>query len=135
MTWKEARRTCQANAPGEGDLASIHDQATNDFLHTLTTEYSFIGGTDEGSEGVWRWSDGTPWDYENWSRGQPDNLKGSQHYLLMFSTGKWDDGWDGAHPFICQLTPGISNSIYFYIHTYTPCQKWMKFFWGLLYEK
>ena len=78
---------------------------------TSTTEYCFIGGTDAGSEGVWRWSDETPWDYDNWARGQPDNRKGSQHYLLKFSSGKWDDGWDGANPFICQSTPGIPNSI------------------------
>ena len=111
LNWNEARSFCQTDAPGKGDLASIHDKATNDFLQTLTTEYSFLGGTDEGSEGVWRWSDGSPWDYENWSPGQPDNAAGRQPYALKYSTGKWDDGYAGANPFICQSTPGIQLEI------------------------
>ena len=104
-TWDEARRFCQTNAQ-DGDLASVPDKATNDFLTTLTTEYSWIGATDEGSEGTWRWSDGTPWGYENWSPNNPDNWGNMQHYAAINwkSVGLWDDNsgsTSGTH-FICQ---------------------------------
>ena len=43
MNWTDARAFCQATAPYNGDLASVPDQATNDFLTTLTTERVLIG--------------------------------------------------------------------------------------------
>ena len=116
MTWAEARSFCQTDAPGEGDLASIHDKATNDFLTTLTTEYSLIGGTDEGSEGVWRWSDGSSWDYENWHSGEPNNAGGGQQVALKVAqkytdTGTWDDGYDYRnYPFICQSKTSVPTA-------------------------
>ena len=104
--WAEARRFCLSVAPGNGDLASIPDQATNDFLTTLTSEESWIGATDAGSEDDWRWSDGTAWGFTNWSPNNPDNYYGQQHFgaINWLSLGLWDDD-DGSHSFICQYKP------------------------------
>ena len=43
-TWTAARAFCQAQTPHSGDLASVSDQDTNDFLTTLTNETVWIGG-------------------------------------------------------------------------------------------
>ena len=43
-TWSAARAHCQAQTPHSGDLASVPDQDTNDFLTTLTNETVWIGG-------------------------------------------------------------------------------------------
>ena len=108
MPWTEARVHCQDLSAG-GDLASVPDQAANDFLTTLTTEPSWIGATDEGSEGSWRWSDGSAWGYQNWSPGNPDNFNSNQHHALINwgGLGLWDDEDDNwSYPFICQSTLG-----------------------------
>ena len=106
MNWTDARAFCQATAPYNGDLASVPDQATNDFLTTLTTERVLIGGSDFASEGNWVWSDGTLWDYESWSPGNPSNGWGVEHCLEINykGTGLWNDlmGNETLSGFVCQ---------------------------------
>ena len=56
-------------------------------------------------DGKWTWSDGSPWEFENWASGQPDNLNGHQDYVQLNwqSVGRWDDMDVGANRgFICQ---------------------------------
>ena len=72
----------------------------------------YLGGTDGDTWNTWKWMDGTPWAYENWGPGQPDNGQGThwwqdEKYLEMYDTGKhgpWND--IGAHGeklgFVCQ---------------------------------
>ena len=70
--------------------------------------YTALGGTDEGSEGNWRWAtgpeNGTKISYSNWAPGEPNNGWGwenpSQNVMAYMpvswsvnSYGKWDDGW------------------------------------------
>ena len=66
------------------------------------------------TEGVWVWSDGTPspWEFESWSAGQPDNSQGDQNanYINYKSTGLWDDGHPtAAISFICQYNEDADN--------------------------
>ena len=57
--------------------------------------FTFIGGTDENSEGEWEWVTGEEFTYTNWNDGGPDNSGGNQHYLDLGwgnrPDGKWDD--------------------------------------------
>ena len=70
--WVDARVHCIQETNHQGQLATIHDQYTNDFLVSLTsdltTDYtSWIGGYKiEGDE--WFWVDGSEWtqDAPNW---------------------------------------------------------------------
>ena len=112
--WAGARAYCQGQGTGFGDLASIPDQETNELVMSLLPQYGtyWIGGTDAVSEGVWQWSDGTPWSYTNWRRGQPDNDMGGQHHLYISGPsedevyGQWsdqqDEGANNRFMFICQ---------------------------------
>jgi hypothetical protein len=56
-----------------------------------------LGGTDEGSEGNWRWITGEPWGYNRWTPGNPNNAPwegiSSQDYLWSGFAYKqlWDD--------------------------------------------
>ena len=67
LTWDAARASCQAQI--NGDLASVPDEATNEFLKDKFTQ-GWIGGHLD-SNGDWAWSDGTPWGYTSWSSGNP----------------------------------------------------------------
>ena len=101
--WNGARAHCQGQGPS-GDLASIPDQETNEFITSLLPDAGgyWIGGTDAASEGAWQWSDGTPWGYTNWGSGEPNN-DGGQHYLVT-ANGLWADAALGSWGrwFICQ---------------------------------
>ena len=92
-----------------GDLASIPNQATNDFLLSLFHNPSgiqWIGGRKE--EGVWKWTDGTPWHFENWDTNRPSNLNKKKYLAIHIRTGKWSDekGEKNPETIICQYTPG-----------------------------
>ena len=53
-----------------GDLASVPDQKTNNFLLTLISSRAFIGGT-RNSSGQWSWTDGNPFTFTHWAPGNP----------------------------------------------------------------
>ena len=76
MNWVDARKFCKKQANKKGQLATIHDQYTNDFLVSLTSDLtdgytSWIGGYKlEGEGQAWFWSDWSDWSSEvanyNW---------------------------------------------------------------------
>lgn len=110
-TWQEARDT--ATALG-GHLATITSQYEHNFVSQFapdfpTSEVVFIGATDEGHEGVWRWVTGESWNYINWLSSQPDNSQGVQHYLIMYKQG-WDDA-NASYPGSSFIVEWESNRI------------------------
>ena len=101
-TWEDAQTYCQ-NLGAE--LASVTTEEENDFLTTLTQERAFVGGYKDDTD-TWQWSDGSTWDYTNWSEGQPDDARGMQDKVVINyeDDGSWDDGsYYATHPFICQM--------------------------------
>ena len=38
-------------------------------------DFVWLGGTDKIKEGTWSWTDGSPFEFTNWSRGEPNNWK------------------------------------------------------------
>jgi len=84
-----------------GYLATITSQAENDFIvssfESNTTSYAWLGGTDQETEGTWRWADGpeagiqfsqggtptTPSNFANWSSVEPNNSDGQEHYAVL----------------------------------------------------
>ena len=103
-TWTEARSLCQENAPQDGDLASIPSQAIHNFLTTLTSEKSWVGGYLHPNNG-WSWSDNTQWSFESWKPGYPNNYGGNEDSVeINFGQdGDWNDA-SGAvqRTYICQ---------------------------------
>ena len=76
-----------------GHLTSINSKEENDFLYTSFGDGFWIGFTDFGSEGNWRWSDNSKVSFTNWSSGNPNNWQGVQHYGWLWKNagGQWDD--------------------------------------------
>ena len=76
-------------------LASIHSAEEQHFLRS-NSPYNdmWIGGTDEVQEGSWTWSDGSPWVYDKWESGEPNNAGnsvGGTEDCWMMRTNGWND--------------------------------------------
>ena len=104
LSWSQALSSCRADG---GDLASILDQETNDFIQSLITSKTWVGGyrvVDDQS--VWGWTDGSVWSYENWSSNNPDNAAGVQDCVGMYPAGNWDDdsnSTSASFAYVCQF--------------------------------
>ena len=90
--WTEARDFCVENG---GDLASIPDQETNDFLFSIISSRAFIGGILDSSSGAWTWSDGTLFSFTKWKSNQPS---GDGPVQEMFEDGTWNDLPTSGYP-------------------------------------
>jgi len=100
FTWTQAKADAEARG---GYLASITSQAELDKINTLVPGFdqnTWLGGTDAGSEGQWRWVSGESWGFTNWGPGQPNNggAGGSQQNYLWAVNGTWDDFDDISIP-------------------------------------
>lgn len=73
-----------------GALASVPDAATWTFIQSLTTASVWLGASDEKTEGVWLWQDGSPVTFSDWYAKQPDNSAGAEHFLSTYK-GQWND--------------------------------------------
>ena len=104
FSWLDARAFCQASQPlRNGDLASIPDQGTNDLLSSLTSYTSAMTGGYRKDDGKFVWSDGTPFEFENWRPSEPNNGFGSgtEKYIAM-ENGQWNDIGGTVESFLCQ---------------------------------
>ncbi|XP_042368393.1 galactose-specific lectin nattectin-like [Plectropomus leopardus] len=106
MSWANAEKYCLNFG---GNLASVHDfneqHVIQSMILRLTHSYphTWLGGYDATQEGTWFWSDGTPFRFNYWDQGQPDNY-GTSHCLIMNFGGpkKFDDQrCYESKPFVC----------------------------------
>uniref|UniRef100_A0A914YFY5 C-type lectin domain-containing protein n=1 Tax=Panagrolaimus superbus TaxID=310955 RepID=A0A914YFY5_9BILA len=71
MTWENAEKYCQAFG---GHLSSIHSYEEAQFLgyNVYISNTNFWTGAFSNDGGLtWKWSDGTPWNYDPWASGRP----------------------------------------------------------------
>lgn len=90
LSWREAKARCELM---NGHLAIITSKAENDFLTQLAIktlkgrkqlDSLWLGATDEVTEGLWLWVDGSRMNYRNWFKMQPNNKNSEEHYLILF---------------------------------------------------
>ena len=86
-------------------MACIADEEENKYVKNLIEgKQAWLGGTKLG-DGSWHWTDGTEWKYENWRKGEPNNSRGNENSLVMYSAGlgQWnDESYAYKHRFVCQ---------------------------------
>lgn len=91
LRWTDAE--AYANTQEGTHFATIRSQAEQDFVwSTFPRTNIWIGLTDEGTEGRFRWANGEPLDFTHWENGQPNNFPGEDYGLLTwFWGGRWAD--------------------------------------------
>ncbi|XP_008431073.1 C-type lectin domain family 4 member F-like [Poecilia reticulata] len=110
--WYEARADCRTRG---GDLVVINDADEQKFVLTLTETSTWIGLTDQVTEGSWKWVDGTPLSSQLskfWGQNQPDNGGGYHQYgeedcaHIWNNYKKWNDvGCGNSYLWICEKAP------------------------------
>lgn len=90
MNWHAARAEAQRLG---GELATIRSQAEQDWIHATfgSGRNLWMGFTDEGTEGQWRWASGESVRYTNWAPGEPNNLGGEHWAHFRTPDGRWND--------------------------------------------
>lgn len=107
LTWDDARNTCELLG---GHLVTIDGDAEQAIAWALAMDAgmpAWLGATDEGSEGTWRWTTGEPF-VARWASSpiaQPDNA-GGQHcaHLWPDANGLWADASCASmFPSVCEF--------------------------------
>ncbi|KAK6180703.1 hypothetical protein SNE40_008704 [Patella caerulea] len=112
-TFTEARDTCTSVG---GDLVSIHNASLEDFFSKTIlsnqTGVFWIGLNDRDTEKSHGWTDGTPFDYANWAKKEPNDWNHQEDCVQydVDSNSWYDDNCYLAHNFICQLQKGLTIS-------------------------
>ena len=81
LNWNQAENCCVAWG---GHLASIHSNDGNNILNSIRNQskWTWIGLNDIATDGVYVWTDGTPFDYDSTNSGLPySNGEYCFHYL------------------------------------------------------
>ena len=99
--WENARKECLHS---HSDLASISSSAENDFIATTLIPGEgghWIGLNDKEQEGVFKWSDGTPYNFSSF--GDSDTSKGNVSNCVVFNDRGWGDKkCSRRRPYICK---------------------------------
>ena len=84
--WNKGRDVCKSQCV-YGDLASVPDQTTMNFINGIQSDSVWIGGQCKSES--WSWSDGTVWNYTNW-HSQIDMSQYTSGVAIRLYYGEWD---------------------------------------------
>ncbi|KAJ6652988.1 hypothetical protein lerEdw1_010257 [Lerista edwardsae] len=90
-SWMQAKTSCQYR---HSQLVIINNMAEQNFLQTRTrNERYWIGLTDLGTEGIWRWLDGSDYKrgFKYWKSEEPNDDQRNEDCAHLWIYGEWND--------------------------------------------
>ncbi|KAM7369802.1 hypothetical protein PAMP_011093 [Pampus punctatissimus] len=102
-TWQEAQDFCKAIG---GDLMSVHSMEDLSNAQFYSSNAAWIGLSSLGSNEGFVWTDGSPYGFENWGYGEPNNYNNNEHCVEAHSYyGRhWNDRHcESYNDWICQI--------------------------------
>ncbi|XP_026116495.1 lectin-like [Carassius auratus] len=124
LNFTQAEFSCRTKAPG-AHLVSVHKKEHNDKLLCIVKKFNpnnlriWLGAFELFKSGQFLWLDGSYWDYEIWTRGEPNHMYTSTEECVEMNwkeIGKWnDDSCDVKKNYICAfklngiLKPGFEE--------------------------
>ncbi|MDM8530354.1 Ig-like domain-containing protein [Anaerolineales bacterium HSG25] len=110
ITWYDAKETASGSRLYglKGYLGTMTSEGENSFVQEKVSGYAWIGGSDEESEGTWKWvtgpeagttfwqgeEDGSPVDgnFTAWKNKEPNNDHNTgEHHLHFYDDKEWND--------------------------------------------
>ena len=83
-TWDNAEKFCMET---DSHLASVSSEAKHKYISSEKEKRKlknlWIGGTDKETQRVWKWMDGSEWNFTNWYEKQPSDGKGQDCLKYM----------------------------------------------------
>uniref|UniRef100_A0AC35F9P4 C-type lectin domain-containing protein n=1 Tax=Panagrolaimus sp. PS1159 TaxID=55785 RepID=A0AC35F9P4_9BILA len=98
---------CQKNS---GNLVSIHDAFTNVIVAQNASAYFhqlpdfWIGANSLTTKNVWKWTDGSSFDFNDWGKSEPKNTSDSMCASVSMNDGYWSaENCFTYKPFVCEI--------------------------------
>ncbi|XP_055060909.2 lectin-like isoform X1 [Misgurnus anguillicaudatus] len=96
LNFTDAEYSCRKIAPG-GHLVSVHNAKANEelfFIVDSTQLRIWLGGYELFQSGKFFWTDGSFWDYDAWTPGEPRHIYSNREECVEMNwngSGKWND--------------------------------------------